>query len=215
MAYADFSLASLQTKFQLLITEDQKLFEAVSPVEISASLAELLTDNIPLALAIDTEKARSEFIIAPLLADYRRRFKFAISLFSGVEFNVDLPRGLNGVCDFMISRSTEQLYISAPVIMLVEAKNNRIKEGLPQCIAEMLAARLFNEQQSNPQFAVYGVVSTGSLWRFLKLEGQQVFIDQDEYHIRELAKIFGILVFMSGLDYASLEQYSGETAKSN
>lgn len=201
MAYADFSLLSLQTKFQLSITEDQKLFDQVQPIEISATLAQLLTENIPLALAIDTEKARSEFIIAPLLADYRRRFKSAISLFSGVEFNVDPSRGLNGVCDFLISHSTEQLYISAPVIVLVEAKNNRIKDGLPQCIAEMLAAHLFNEQQGNPQRVIYGVVSTGSLWRFLKLEGQQVFIDQDEYHIRELAKIFGILVFMAGLDF--------------
>lgn len=200
MAYADFSLLSLQTKFQLSITEDQKLFDQVQPIEISAALAQLLTENIPLALAIDTEKARSEFIIAPLLADYRHRFKSVISLFSGVEFNVDPSRGLNGVCDFMISRSTEQLYISAPVIVLVEAKNNRIKDGLPQCIAEMLAAHLFNEQQGNPQRVIYGVVSTGSLWRFLKLEGQQVFIDQDEYHVRELAKIFGILVFMAGLD---------------
>jgi hypothetical protein len=202
MAYADFSLLSLQTKFQLSITEDQKLFDQIQPMEISPALAQLLVENIPLALAIDTEKARSEFIIAPLLADYRRRFKSAISLFSGVEFNVDASRGLNGVCDFMISRSTEQLYISAPVIVLVEAKNNRIKDGLPQCIAEMLAAHLFNEQQGNPQHDIYGVVSTGSLWRFLKLEGQQVFIDQDEYHIRELAKIFGILVFMAGLDFA-------------
>lgn len=201
MTYADFSLLALQTKFQLSITEDQKLFDQVQPIEISATLAELLTENIPLALAIDTEKARSEFIIAPLLADYRRRFKSAISLFSGVEFNVDPSRGLNGVCDFLISHSTEQLYVSAPVIVLVEAKNNRIKDGLPQCIAEMLAAHLFNEQQGNPQRVIYGVVSTGSLWRFLKLAGQQVFIDQDEYHIRELAKIFGILVFMAGLDF--------------
>ena len=161
------------------------------------ALAALLEDNLPLALAIDTEKARSEFIIAPALAAYRKTLKDQLSLFSGVEFNVDPQQGSNGTCDFIVCRSPEQFYVTAPVIVLVEAKNNRIKDGIPRCIAEMVAARLFNEQKGNAIPSVHGVVTTGSLWRFLHLERSKVAIDRDEYHIREAGKIFAVLLAMS------------------
>jgi hypothetical protein len=41
----------------------------------------------------------------------------------GKDFTVDASVGLNGVCDFLISRSPEQLEIEAPAIVLVEAKD--------------------------------------------------------------------------------------------
>jgi hypothetical protein len=198
MPYTDFSLDKLKSDFHLTIAQDQRLFAALAPVEIPAALASLLEDNVPLALAIDTEKARSEFIIAPVLAACRAKLKDRISLFSGIEFNVDADRGLNGVCDFLISATPEQFYVTAPVIVLIEAKNNRIKEGLPQCIAAMVAARIFNEQKGNAVPAIHGVVTTGSLWRFLRLVGDTASLDRDEYHIREINKIFSVLLAMSG-----------------
>lgn len=147
-----------------------------------------------LALAIDTEKARSEFIIAPILAECRKILQNEISLFSGVEFNVEPAAGLNGICDFIISLSSEQFYISAPILALVEAKNDKIKAGVAQCIAEMIAAKLFNERKGNPLETVYGIVTTGSLWRFFRLSGKKVYIDTEEYHVRDVRKIFGILL---------------------
>jgi hypothetical protein len=62
-------------------------------------------------------------------------------MFSGEEFNVDADRGLNGVCDFLIRQSAEQLVLEAPVIVLVEAKQADLKLGLGQCMAEMIAAQ--------------------------------------------------------------------------
>ncbi len=193
MAFSDFTLDELKTRFGLTIREDASLFPAVAPIGISSALAALLEDNIPLALAIDTEKGRSEFMIAPVLAALRKSLKDRISLFSGVEFVVDPEQGLSGVCDFLLSRSPEQLYVSAPVAVLVEAKNNRIKEGIPQCIAEMVAARIFNERRGNVIPVIHGTVTTGSLWRFLQLEGNQVSVDREEYHIHEIGKIFAVL----------------------
>jgi len=195
--YADFSLPELKQKFQLTIAESQSLFHDVQPVEIPATLAGLLAENIPLALAIDTEKARSEFIIAPILSEYRKFLKHQVSIFSGVEFSVDVKQGLNGTCDFIISRSPEQFSISAPIVVLVEAKNNRIKDGIPQCVAEMVASALFNDQHGIAAESIHGVVTTGSLWRFLKLSGKHAWIDLDEYHIREVEKIFAILLAVS------------------
>ena len=196
MAYSDFSLEDIKTKFQIAISEDVNLFGDTKPFDISEGLLNTLEDNIPLALAIDTEKARSEFIIAPILAEYRKTFKDKISLFSGTDFNVAPQQGLNGQCDFIISRSTEQFYVSTPVIFLVEAKNDRIKTSIPQCFAEMITAQIFNEQRENEIDTIFGVVSTGSLWRFLKLVDNQAYIDLEEYHAREIRKIFGIFAYM-------------------
>ncbi len=196
MAYSDFTLDDLKTQFQLALIEDRRLFADIKPVEVPDVLHMLLEDNVYLALAIDTEKARSAFIIAPILAEYRKMFKHRVSLFSGVDFSVDPARGLNGTCDFLLSRSPEQTYITAPVMMIVEAKNDRIKSGLPPCLAAMIAAQVFNQRKGNGIDTVYGVVSTGSLWRFLQLTGTEGCIDREEYAVRDLPHIVGILTSM-------------------
>ena len=80
--------------------------------------------------------------------------------------------------------------------MVVEAKNDNLKAGLAQCIAEMVAARLFNERRGRELPRVYGVVTTGSLWKFLSLEAGTVRLDPAEYHISDLSRVVGTLVGM-------------------
>jgi hypothetical protein len=103
-----------------------------------------------------------------------------------------------------VSQSPEQLFVSAPVLIVVEAKNENIKGGLAQCIAAMIAARLFNEREGAAIAAVYGAVTTGTNWRFLKLEPGTVYIDQREYYIDRVEKILGILVSIIGVDCSLL-----------
>ena len=194
MAYGNFTLAQLKKTFGLSFQESSGLFSTLPSVEGSEGLIETLAEGVDLAVAIGTEKARSEMIITPVLLELRRLFKKEISLFSGVDFTVSPEQGLNGVCDYLISRSKEQLLIQSPVIMLVEAKNENLKVGLPQCIAEMIAAQQFNIQEDNEIEAVYGVVTIGTTWQFLRLKGQVVEIDLKQYPITEsLSKILGIL----------------------
>ena len=193
MAYSDFSLTKFKKNFNITIGEEADLFATVEPIEISEKLINTLEETTELALAINTEKARSEMIITPILLEVRRKANYQISLFSGTDFNVDIERGLNGYCDFVISRSKEQLTINAPVLIIVEAKNENIKGGLGQCAAAMLAAQLFNEQEGNEIKTIYGAVTTGDIWKFLKLEGTDIFIDLNNYYIQELNKILGIL----------------------
>jgi hypothetical protein len=134
-------------------------------------------------------------IISPVLLELRRKLNYQISLFSGIDFNVDPERGLNGFCDFLISLSQEQLFVRAPVVTLVETKNENLKSGLGQCIAEMIAAQEFNRQKQNQQIKiVYGVVTIGTIWQFLQLENQVVSIDLTEYYIKDVTKILGILI---------------------
>lgn len=194
MSYSDFTLDDLKSQFNLVVQERVELFTSVEPVNPSALLQETLDENIPLALEIDTEKARSELIIAPILVEIRKHFKRQISLFSGTEFNVDKIKGLSGRCDFIISHSPEQLEVTAPVATLVEAKNDNIKSGIPQCIAEMLAAQLFNQKKNNNISCIYGGVTTGSIWKFLKLVENTVSVERGEHYLNNLEVLLGIMV---------------------
>jgi hypothetical protein len=194
MADSDFKLSEIIQKFELTLNEVSGLFADVPEEEPSNLLTTILKENVDLAVSINTEKARSEMIISPILLEVRRNLNNEISLFSGVDFNVDNQQGLNGFCDFLISLSKEQLFIRAPIITLVESKNENLKLGLAECIAEMLAAQLFNEQKQNAIKIVYGAVTIGTIWQFLKLEDKTISIDLTEYYIKDVKKILGILI---------------------
>jgi hypothetical protein len=193
VVYSDFTIAELKRRFHLTIEEADNLFAPVAEADLPASLSDTLTRYLPLALNLCTEKARSELVIAPVLVEFKLLHRDQISVFSGVEFSVDEANGLKGRCDYILSRSPEQLALSAPVCVLVEAKNENIVAGIPQCLAEMVAARQFNENAGLNLGAMYGVVTTGTLWRFLKLEGTTAHVDSVEYPIQSPRKIFGIL----------------------
>ena len=193
MSYSEFTLESVQIAFDLTITERANLLNDTALSESSDFLKELLKEFAPLALAMNTEKARSELIIAPILVEVRKHFLDRASLFSGVELNVDRDRGLNGVCDFLLSRSPSQLMLKAPVVVVVEAKKENINGALGQCIAEMWAAKLFNQQHQNDIPIIYGAATTGNDWKFLRLSDRLVEIDLTEYQLSNIDKILGIL----------------------
>ncbi|GJD15642.1 hypothetical protein RIVM261_005980 [Rivularia sp. IAM M-261] len=192
MPYNKFDLETLAVEFSLEISEDTSLFPNIQPVEPGDLLKATLEENIPLATAINTEKARGELIIFPILLEVKRRINIPISIFSGKEFNVDIVRGLNGNPDFLISRNREQFFITAPVITLVEAKNQDINSGLGQCGAEMLAAQIYNAKKNNAIDSVFGCVTTGVLWRFLRLENQTLSIDKVEISLEPVERLLGI-----------------------
>lgn len=199
MAYSDFTLMRVKEELGLVVMEGKSLFEAIAPIQPSSHLRETLKRSESFVTLVNTEKVRSEFLIAPVLGEVKAQAKTSISLFSGTEFNVDLDQGLQGFCDFILSKSSEQVDITAPVVNIIkglklEAKNESIRSGLGQCIAEMVAAQIFNQRHGQIINSIYGVVTTGSLWRFLILEGQTAHIDQPEYFIGNVDKILGILM---------------------
>lgn len=198
MAYSDFSLQEVAQRFQLLIEEHDNLFAAIPEIVPGDFLRTLLDENVPLALALSTEKARSELIIAPVLVEVRKLAQRQISLFSGVDFSVDTAQGLTGVCDFLIAQSREQFFVRAPVVVIVEAKNENFKVGMGQCSATMVAAQYFNAREGTGLTTMYGAVTTGNVWKFLQLEGNTLCIDLPEYHIDSVGKILGVLLTMVG-----------------
>jgi len=196
MAYNDFSLEALIEQFGLQTDEQGDYFAATPPAVISGGLRKHLSQYVPRAIAIGSEKARSEFIIVPVLVEVLEQATRPVSIFSGVEFNPDPERGLRGVCDFLLSLSPEQLTIRAPVVAVVEAKNENLKLGINQCIAEMVAAQVFNHDKNNAIETVFGVVTTGTAWLFLRLKAKTVYLDRTEYHISQPDKVVGILLAM-------------------
>lgn len=193
MAYSDFSLEGVVKKFELKYSEVADLFAKEHKLECSQLLAETLKRSVPLALASNTEKSRAEMITTPILIELREQLKNRISLFSGIDFNVDSEKGLNGSCDFLIGNSSGLLFVDAPVIIIVEAKPENLNSELGQCVAEMFAASIFNEREGNEIPAIYGAVTSGTNWKFLRLKDQVIEIGLTEYYITDVNKILGIL----------------------
>jgi hypothetical protein len=194
MTYSDFNLKAVTKNFDLAICERINMFANVLELEPSPLLIEFLKHSVPIALSSNTEKARSEMITAPILIEIRKQFNDRIGLFSGIDFTVDVEKGLQGNCDFLISGSPRLLILTAPVVaIVVEAKNEDIIGGLGQCVAEMLASRIFNEREEKQISTIYGAVTSGNTWRFLKLKEQVIGIDLTEYYLIDLNKILGIL----------------------
>jgi len=155
---------------------------------LSDSPEDLITSNV------DSDDVISRNFISSFQNQFRRQLNHQISLFSETEFNVEADLGLQGYCDFLLSFSSEQYFITAPVITIVEAKNENIMRGLGQCVASMVGAQLFNQRSGNPVKVIYGAVTTGTNWKFLTLEEKIVRIDAGEYYIKEVDKILGIIL---------------------
>ena len=194
MAYNRFTLPEVEAQFGLTIERDTPLFPQPPVAVPSDFLRMTLKRYLPLALDMQTEKARSEFIIAPILMEVIEQKQRRVSLHSGVDFTVDRKAGLAGFCDYLFSRSPERTEVVAPVLVIVEAKREDIRGGFGQCLAEMVAAQRFNEQQGKPLARGFGCVTTGDRWRFLRLEEARATIDTDEYTLESLEKVLGILL---------------------
>jgi hypothetical protein len=197
MEYSDFTVTRVKQDFGIMTVEGESFLSAIAPVLPSQTLIDFLAEAFPLASMLKSEKAKSEFVIGPILLEVRKYLKRQISLFSGEEFNVESEVGLSGICDFLISQSAEQLEIEAPAIVIVEAKKADINSGMGQCMAEMVAAQRFNQKAGKPIQAIYGCVSSGVLWRFLQLKDHQITIDVEDYGVKPIEKLLGILVWMA------------------
>ncbi len=188
MDHGDFTLSDLESKFGIR-NQRRRLFNAIVPVEPSEKLkAELLEiEEMP----IRSEKAKSEWIVVPILKELRQRNDKFFTIYSGENLNSDEARGLKGECDFILARDTGSFDISFPILQIVEAKKNDLEVGVPQCAAQLLGARVFNEKKGLHLDTIYGCVTTGNDWLFVKLENDLV-IDSQVYYLVQINELLGI-----------------------
>lgn len=196
MVYADFSLEDLKLQFGI---EDKvtHLFYNVKAEEISPSLQSAIAEAQD--LPVRSEKAQSEFVVAPILLDLRKRNQKFFTIYSGDFLVADTSAGLTGECDFILAKNTGSFTINLPIFTLVEAKKNDIELGIPQCAAQMVGALRYNSLHQQPIQVIYGCVTTGNEWKFMRLENQRLEIDQKTYFLNDLGTIIGIL--QSIIDY--------------
>ena len=190
MAYSAFKLRELKRQFNL----DEKsisLFQQVKPLTPSDWLKQTL--KLGLKMPLLSEKARSERIISPILFELWKQNNESFGIYSGFNLEADTEQGLNGECDFILAARGDTYTVESPVFTLIEAKDSDIKQGIPQCIAQMLGARLYNQQDGNEIKNIYGCVTTGDDWQFLKLEDDIIYIDNERYYLDNVPQILGIL----------------------
>jgi hypothetical protein len=190
MSYKEFTLEAVVEHFGVT-TQEADLFPTLQAAPVPAWLTDSLARGTRLALI--SEKARSEFIVAPILLAARELCADKFAIFSGQRFDVAPEEGLAGECDFILALSPAVPPLHAPVMTLVEAKKNDIEIGLGQCIAQMIAARRFNEAAGQVDFPIFGCVTTGETWQFLRLADTIALLDKNRYYLDNLTAILGIL----------------------
>lgn len=199
MNYRDFDLSRVQQDFGITIATSQSLFRHVAPIALSPTLKGYLDSIFPLGATMRTEKGRSELLVAPLLSEVWLRSDKRIAVLSGFDFDVDPAAGLTGTADFLLCRSENLYDVSTPVLVAVEAKRDSIPDGLGQCAAEMIAAQRLNARTNQQVDTVYGCVTTGVSWKFLRLRTNRLDIDADEYMIAAPDRILGLLLSCCGV----------------
>ena len=192
MSYSDFkTLEQVNKELGIVIKAENELYINVEPVELTQWFIDTMKMAYTRAIRINTESARQALIVDHVLMELNQHVN--ISFFLENTFNIDSSKGLTGNPDGIISYSDNQLYITSPVVVLVEAKKSDLGSGLAQCIAEMEAARIFNEKEDNNIPTVYGVVTDGALWQFLSLKDNIAIVDSYLYHFGDGSQIVGIL----------------------
>jgi hypothetical protein len=186
MSYKDFNVADIEEQFGVQVLPGM-VFSALTPATVPTWLTELLGRGAQ--LRVESEKARNEFIVAPILLAVRELSGNTVGIFSGERFDVDVAAGLTGECDFLLTLSNATPIIRAPVIFVVEAKKQDIAAGLGQCAAQMIAARRFDVRQRRPLARVYGCVTTGEVWQFLRLDEELILYDTHRLFVDDIGRI--------------------------
>lgn len=192
MPFSDFkSITQVIQKYPLKIRQEHFL------PDIDLQLPDLFMENLVFLLdkkAIDESEAfLSEAFIFPFLQQVWQRHD-KLKLWSHRGLNYDDK--LFGEPDYFISALREDVMdrlFSTPLLAVAEAKKQDFEAGWGQCLAEMIACQKINQ---NDPITIYGIVTTGLIWEFAKLESNTFTKHSLPYAISDPQRIFGILDFI-------------------
>lgn len=189
MSYNDFSLETISSVLGVS-AGPADLFPKLDAVPVPVWLCEMLERGMRQILL--SEKARSEFIVVPILLACQEMSGGAVAIYSGQRLDVDPERGLVGECDFILSAAPPVPALRAPLVTIVEAKRNEVESGVWQCIAQMVGAREFNQRSGTGPAAIYGCVTNAEVWQFLRLADSVAGIDRRRYYIDNVGGILAM-----------------------
>jgi hypothetical protein len=160
-----------------------KLPQSTRQPERLPSLRQQIEELLPL-VALSSETARREILVAPVLAELARFCHCQMRL----EYPLNVNYRLKGNLDYLL-RSDR---IQSQNFLVVEAKNDDLSRGFTQLSAELIALAQVEELD-----ILYGAVTIGDAWRFGRLTVQPQHITQDITLYRvpdDLEILMGILV---------------------
>lgn len=189
MPYNDFTLETITSTLGISASP-MDLFPDLEAVAVPLWLRDMLDRGMRQVLL--SEKARSEFIVVPILLACQELSAGAIAIYSGQRLDVNPERGLVGECDFILSAAPPVPALRAPLVTIVEAKRNEVESGVWQCIAQMVGAREFNQRSGGGPEAIYGCVTNAEAWQFLRLSGACADIDRHRYYIDNVGGILAV-----------------------
>ena len=117
MSYSKFTIERVIKEFDLKLQQDEFIANNsdIKNLQPSSYIEEYLKNSYSFALSLGTEKAESEFIIAPILLEVKNKFNNRVIFFSGQRFDIDIDKNLIGSCDFIFSQTQQSLYIEKPI----------------------------------------------------------------------------------------------------
>ena len=191
MPFTDFIPDSVQTKLGVKISLGQ-LFPDLHPVSEPDWLSTMVAKTCFYARL--NEKSRNAFIVAPILVAVRELSGDTITIMSGQHLDVDPEKGLTGECDFILVPENTIPILQSPLLIILQAKNGDVERGVGECVAQMVAAQAFNERSGLVNKIVFGCVTTGEIWQFLRLIGTSVVVNHDRLYLDKLGRILAALL---------------------
>lgn len=187
MAFSDYkNISQVQQQFHILAQEER--FLEVQAKEPSPQFIEELRFNQQYFDLYASEAARTELIIFPILREVYKPYAQLYELWIQKALNCD--ENLRGTPDYLLSTRSElgKRVLAMPLLIVVEAKRNDFEEGWGQCLAELVAMQILNQ---DPQRPVYGIVTDGKRWEFGKLMNNLFSENSDSYNTEHLSMLLG------------------------
>jgi hypothetical protein len=205
MAYGKFnSYEEAATTFNIQLIELSFVQENV--LQISPEIFSFIEDNLKTRRSYVSENAICENLISPILTIVAKRHNLPV--WSHLRLDVSEAEGLVGIPDFIIAPASNiGTTFKNPIICVSEAKQENFNEGWGQTVAEMVAAQKFN---NNQDLEIFGIVTTGNIWQFGKLENSRLTLEVVAYSaVENLQQLLNILNWMFQTAKSNLEKYVG------
>jgi len=182
-------IEELLERYQLRYANEEFLdFRTIPPI----ALPEWFQDELHFALAhsgaSDKEAFASEFIVVPFLRAVWRRHPM-IELFSHLAISA---ANVTVIPDYLLSSKSPTGYkaLAKPLLLTVEAKDEKFNEGWAQVIQQAVICQQINQ---NPAIPIFAIVTTGDLWEFGKLNGQRFLKHPLPASLQHPDELLGIL----------------------
>jgi hypothetical protein len=190
MSYGKFNtIEEVARKFDIEVA-NKTAFVSQKEIKILDTLLVILTENINDDISFINETTICERIISPILNIVSRNYE-QLNVWSHVSYNIDETKGLVGEPDYLIAPRTKYGSMAKPSLCVIEAKRDDFDKGWAQAMAEMVASSLLDAK------ICYGIVTTGKIWEFGKLENNVFTIDPISISATDnLPKTFNTLNWM-------------------